>query len=88
LDLFLVGYSLRFGVLHQPHQLNHVYVIPILTLQKVKILLDPGRERRRALALPLVLRQTVNVTLNHIRKQFHDIGMLGHEQPLRQDTGI
>ena len=35
LGLFLVDYSLHFGVRHQPRQLGHVYVNLAPTLQKV-----------------------------------------------------
>jgi hypothetical protein len=87
LGLFLVDYNLHFGVRHQPGQPNHVYVDLVLTLQEVEILLNPGRERN---ALIPALRQTfaASMILNYTRKQFHDIGMLGHGQPLHPDIGI
>jgi hypothetical protein len=90
LGLFLIDYNLHFGVRHQPrHLTGHVYVNLIPTLQKVKKILPNPRLERRS-ALTLALRQTfaASMIFNYIRKPFHDIGMLGHGQPLHQGIGI
>ena len=90
LGLFLAGYNVHFGVRHLPRQrqLDHVCVSLILTLQDVKTSLNPKRERRNALTLALRRTIIADMILKHIRKQFHDIGMLGNGQPRHQDIGI
>ena len=91
MGLFLADYNVHFGVRHQPHQrqLSLVCVNLVPTLQEVKILLNPRSERRSALT-PALRQQTLAASkiLNYIRKQFHDIDMLGHGQTLHQDIGI